>query len=163
MRSVMFQRFAMWSLAICVIGVVGCSEDTKKAAEETLSDAKDDATKLAGKAEDEASKMGDKAKDAMKNLSEEAMGFLKPIKEQLGDLGSLKDKPAELKEAVSKILETIESKAESIPLPEGVKTTVATVKEKLTSLKDYLAGDETDPEKTADHIKQVEDAAKGLN
>ena len=83
MKSVTFQKLTLYSLAICLTGFVGCSEETQQAAQETLSSAEDDAAKMAEQTGEKASEMGEKAKDAMANLSEEAMGFLKPITEQL--------------------------------------------------------------------------------
>jgi hypothetical protein len=80
----------------------------------------------------------------------------------MGSLDSLKVKPAELKAAAEKLIALIESKTESIKLPEGIQKTVDTLKEKLVKLKDYLAGDDTTPEKTSEHVDEVKNAAAGL-
>jgi hypothetical protein len=92
-------------------------------------------------------------------LGEKAMAYLSPLKEKLGNLESLKDKPEELKTAVTELIQTIEDKAADIELPEAVSNTLATVKERLVALKDYLQG-EVEQAKIDEHIQKIMDAVK---
>ncbi len=108
-----------------------------------------------------AGETGDKIKAGTDSLGEQARGFLGPIKEKVGDLDNLKDKPAELKKSVENLITMIESKAEAIKLPAGVQKTVDTVKEKLVALRDYLGG-ETKPEEIDAKVNDVKDAASDL-
>ena len=139
----------------------GCSEEAKKDAAKLKSDAALDAKEMGDYAKKMAGETGDKLKAGAESLGEAAMGFLGPIKEKIGGLDSLKDKPAELKKAVENLIAMIESKAEAIQLPEGVQKTVDALKEKLVALRDYLGG-ETKPEEIDAKVKDVKDAAADL-
>ena len=73
-------------------------------------------------------------------LSEQAQAYLSPLKDKLGSLEELKQTPAELKTAVGDLIEMIEQKADEIELSESVSDALATLKEKLIALRDYLEG-----------------------
>jgi hypothetical protein len=154
-----------WQCLVTVllaIAMVGCSDKAKEDLEGMKSKVAAEVKSTGEKAGEMAGKAGDKIKEGAAALSEDVLGFLGPIKEQLGSLDSLKEKPAELKAAAEKLIALIESKTESIKLPEGIQKTVDTLKEKLVKLKDYLAGDDTTPEKTSEHVDEVKNAAAGL-
>jgi len=59
-------------------------------------------------------------------------------KDELSSLDELKATPEELKARVSEIIESIETKAEGIELPETVTKALEGIKEKLIALRDYL-------------------------
>jgi hypothetical protein len=155
-------RATAWQKALLILATVvtlpGCSEEAKKDMEKMKAEAAKEADKLG----DKAGQAGEKIKEGASALNEKAVAFLGPIKEKIGGLDQLKDKPAELKKAVEGLIATIESKAEGLNLPEKAKNTIATVKEKLVALNNYLAGSETKPEEIDEHVKEVKDAAEGL-
>jgi archaellum component FlaC len=150
-----------WALGLSAILVAshGCSQqeaaDALQSAEDT---AKGAADTVAKGAEEAVQKGGEIASE----LGEQAMAFLTPIKEQLGGLEGLKDKPEELKAAVTKLIQSIEDKTADIKLPEAVTTTLATLKEKLVALRDYLAG-EVEQAKVDEQIQGImESVESGL-
>ena len=112
--------------------------------------------KAVEKGEEAAKDAGDKAKE----LGEKAMAYITPLKEKFGDLESLKEKPEELKTAVSELITSLEEKTENLELPEAVSNSLAAAKEKLIALRDYLGG-EIDQAKIDEHLKEIGDAMKG--
>lgn len=147
-----------WVLAALLTVVFGgCSEETKQEAEKLKSSAAEGAKALGEK----AGEAGEKIKSGAEALGEQAMAFLGPIKEKIGGLDNLKDKPAELKKSVENLITTIESKAESANLPEKAQMAIAKIKEKLVALRDYLGG-ETKSEEIDAKVKDVKDAAADL-
>ena len=104
---------AMFIILVTVLTLNGCSEEAKK----DLEKAKAEAAKEADKLGDKAGEAGEKIKEGASALNEKAVAFLGPIKEKIGGLDQLKDKPAELKKAVEGLIATIESKAEALNLP----------------------------------------------
>ena len=149
----------MCLLALLAFNVCGCTEETQQQAEDAVENAEEKASEMSDDVSEKASEISAQVSEAMSNLGEEAMGFLTPIKEKLGSLSELKDKPEELKASVDNILKMIEEKAESIELPESVQGVLDKVKEKLTSLKEYLGGDETDEAEIQKHLDEVKEAA----
>ena len=162
------------SLVMCI----GCTKQdatatmekagaSAKEAAETVSANVGDAVKEGGKMAGDALEEGKQAaSDAVKKgsemaseLGEKAVAFLAPMKEKFGDLDSLKEKPEELKTAVDELIQSIEKKAEDIELPESVSTALATIKEKLVALKDYLGG-EVEQAKIDEHLKDIMESVK---
>lgn len=143
-------RFAL-SLGVLLLAC-GCSkeavENAERAAESTAETISEDAEAVVKEGEAMVSDLG-----------EAAMSFLSPLKEKFGGLESLKDTPAELKTAVTELIQSIEGKAENISLPEGVTTALTTVKEKLVALRDYLEG-EADQAKIDEQLKSIMDSVK---
>lgn len=138
--------------------LTGCGDEAKKAVDSAAQQASD----LKDQSKDALSDLEQKAKDTVGNLSEEASSFLGPIKEQLAGLSGLKDKPAELKTAVEGLLAALSSKAAGIALPEGIQTIIATLTEKIGSLKTLLGSENPDAAQIDDQLKQIDEAAKGL-
>ena len=71
-------------------------------------------------------------------------------------LESLKDTPAELKTSVTELLTSLESNIASLPLPEGLKTTIANLKEKLVALQQFLEGN-ADLSKLQDYLGPIKE------
>lgn len=92
-------------------------------------------------------------------LGEKAQAFLTPLKDKVGNLEELKKSPEKLKTAVGEMIESIEQKAEGIELPETVSKTLATVKEKLVELRDYLEG-EYEQAKIDERVQDIVDSVK---
>ncbi len=145
---------------------IGCSDEAKDKVKDAADKTETAAENAVEKAGDMAQAAGEnvadaagKAKDAVAKLSKDAIAYLKPIKDGLGNLDSLKDKPAELKTAVDNLLKHMEQNVDSLHLPEKVTNALKVVKEKLVALKDYLAG-EADKAKIEEHIKNIIDSAK---
>ncbi len=164
--SFWFRSIALSSCAALVL----CGGCDKKAATETLKNAEESAQEAAsnvasgvGDAVDEgkaaASDAVESGKQMASDLGEKAMAFLTPLKEEFGDLDSLKEKPEELKVAVTDLIQKIEDKSADIKLPEAVSTALASVKEKLIALKDYLEG-EVEQAKIEEHLKDIMDSVK---
>jgi len=149
----------LWSIA--AIGFVcggGCSkDDAADAINEVETAANDTAQSVAegaGRAVEEGERMAGE-------LTAKAKQYVDPLKEKLGDLDSLKDTPEELKKAVAGLIDSIEQRTGEIKLPEGVTSALATIKEKLIALRDYLEG-EVDQAKIEEHLKEIEEASKGI-
>ncbi len=127
--------FALLSLA--TLSLSGCDE---KQAADALKNAEQKAKDTADKVGDDVGAAVAEGEKMMGELGEQAMAFIAPLKEKLGNLDSLKDTPEKLKTAVSELITMIESKAESITLPESMSKTIETIKTKLVELKTYLEG-----------------------
>lgn len=158
-RSKTGWQWVLLGLLVLIFG--GCSDEAQQKAEDLTKDAAKQGKEMGDKAGEMASQAGDKIKAGAESLGEKAMEFLGPIKDRIGGLDKLKDKPAELKKEVENLISLIESKAESITLPEGIQKTVTTVKEKLVALRDYLGG-ETKPEEIEAKVDEVQEAASDL-
>ncbi len=116
----------------------GCSQ---KEASEAISEAKASAEEASQSLAGDASAMMEKGKEMASELGENATAFLTPLKEKFGNLESLKETPEKLKTAVTELITSIEQKADGINLPEAMRQTLASVKEKLVALKNYLEGE----------------------
>ena len=142
--------------AALTIFAAGCSKEeaadslkkAEKAAEGAAETIVEDTEKVIKEGEELAGELGDKA-----------MAYLTPMKEKFGNLESLKDKPAELKEAVAELITSIEEKAEDIELPEALNKSLTTVKDKLVALKDYLEG-EVEQAKIEEHVNGIMETVK---
>jgi hypothetical protein len=110
-----------------------------------VSEAVEEGEKMAGDALEKSKEVAgdavEKGKQVAGELSEKAAAYLTPLKDELGKLGDMKDKPEELKAALSNLIQSMEAKTEDIQLPESVSNALATIKEKLVALKDYLEGE----------------------
>lgn len=115
----------------------GCGEEAAQVVEQV----EESAAETAEAVQEEASVAGEKAKEVASELGEKVTAYLNPLKEKFGDLENLKDKPEELKEAVAGLIKSIEERAEGMELPEKLSEALATAKEKLVALKDYLEGE----------------------
>ena len=177
MKRLKFSSLNCVTLALALV-CAGCNTEQAK---ETLNDAgvameeagndvaektgemAEEGKKMAGDATEGAKKMaGDATEGAKKmagQLSEKAYAFLTPLKEKVANLESLKDSPEKLKEAVSKLITSIEEKTESLQLPEKIDNGLATVKEKLVSLRDYLEG-EYEQSKINEYVKDIGDTVQ---
>lgn len=184
MKTTIFYRGSFVALCAVMLVCSGCDQqkasETLEKAEESasetaaaVSDSVGEAVKKGEEAAGEMAKEGSKmAKDAVEktkqvagDLSEKAAAYLAPIKEEFGSLDKLKEKPEELKAAVSKLIENIEAKAEGIELPEQVSNALATVKEKLVSLKEYLEGEyeQAQIDKRVQEIKETVKSSLGMS
>jgi uncharacterized coiled-coil DUF342 family protein len=164
---------SIWSrglgTGLCIAGLtmfVGCDEQasqTIKKAEQSAENAAatiaEDAGELAAEGGAIASEAIEEGKQMASELSEKASAYLSPLKEKFGNLESLKSKPEELKVAVSELLQSLEQKAEGIDLPEAVTTALATIKEKLVALKEYLEG-EVEETQLDQRLKEIGESVK---
>lgn len=177
MKRLKFSSLNCVTLALALV-CAGCNTEQAK---ETLNDAgvameeagndvaektgemAEEGKKMAGDATENAKKMAGEATEGAKKmagqLSEKAYAFLTPLKEKVANLESLKDSPEKLKEAVSKLITSIEEKTESLQLPEKIDNGLATVKEKLVSLRDYLEG-EYEQSKINEYVKDIGDTVQ---
>jgi uncharacterized coiled-coil DUF342 family protein len=146
------RRTSLVFAALVLVSSNGCS---KEQAEESVKQAEEAADTIAKDAEE----VVEKGKEMADELGEKAIAFINPLREKFGQLEGLKDKPDELKEAVTDLIQSIEDKAEGIQLPEALSGALATVKEKLQELKQYLEG-EVDQAKVEEHIQEIMDSAK---
>ncbi len=165
-RSLRIHRILGFACMLALATNIGCSDkakDTMKDAvdktENAAGDIAKDAGDMAQTAGKEVADAAGKAKDAVAKLGTDALAYLKPIKDGLGNLDSLKDKPAELKKAVDDLLKHMDQDVTKLNLPEKVTGALKVVKEKLVALKNYLAG-EADKAKIEEHIKDIIDSAK---
>jgi DNA repair exonuclease SbcCD ATPase subunit len=170
-----FKRWSTGLVAAIMLGGVGCDKaDVEKAVADAEAKSQQAAETAAGEFNeavqageqaakelgDEAKQLGEQAAGKARELGEQAMSYLGPLKEQFGSLEDLKDKPQELKQAVTKLIQSLEEKAADMKLPESVSTALANAKEKLVQLKDYLEG-EAEPAKIEEHIQEITSAVKG--
>jgi len=169
-KSLMFCRMA-FGLSIGLVLCMGCTKeeaaDTLQQAEASAEEAANaiaaDVGEVVKEGEEMASDAVEGTKDAVgdavekgkditeqtveegkklaSELGEKAAGFLVPLKDGIGNLDEFKETPEDLKKAVSDLIQSIEGKAEDISLPESVTNALATIKEKLVALKDYLEGE----------------------
>lgn len=162
-------RFRCIALASCAAFALccGCDENEATATLEKAGDSIQDTAETVSTEVGDAVKEGKDAagdvvqegKQMASELGEKAMAYVTPLKEKFGDLESLKEKPEELKTAVTALIQSIEEKTEDIKLPESVSTALATAKEKLVALKDYLEG-EAEPAKIEEHLKDIMESVK---
>ena len=134
----------------------GALTDDAKAAMEK---GKEMAGEAAAKGKEMAGDAAAKGKEMASELGENAMAFLAPLKEKLGNLDSLKETPEKLKTAVTELIASMEQKTEGFKLPEAMSQTLATVKEKLVALRDYLEG-EYEQAKIDEKVQDIVDAMK---
>ena len=139
------------------------ASETAAAVSDSVGEAVQKGEEAAGEMAKEGSEMAkdavEKGKQVASDLSEKAAAYLTPIKEEFGSLDSLKEKPEELKAAVSKLIEKIETKAEDVELPEKVSNALATVKEKLVALKEYLEG-EYEQAQIDERLQEIKETVK---
>lgn len=176
-KIVWFRSMVLASCAAFVL-CIGCSKQEAstafKNAEESARDAAETVAADVGDAAKEGQEMaGDAleggkqaASDAVKkgadlasDLGEKAMAFVAPLKEKVGNLDNLKEKPEELKVAVEDLIQSMEQKAEGMELPESVSNALATIKEKLVALKDYLEG-EVEQAQVNERVQDIMDSVK---
>ena len=152
---------AVAALALLVLN--GCSkkdaQDAVESAGDAAQEAADDIAEGAKDVVDTGKEAVEKGKEMASELSEQAVAYLTPLKEQLGSLESLKDKPEELKKAVTDLIQSMEDKAEGIKLPDAITNTLTTLKEKLVALKDYLEG-EVEQAHIDERISEIMDSVK---
>ncbi len=155
-RKNLFCHLTLGFSALLMIGGIGCSPedaaDTMKKAGESAREGADTMTKDAGKMVAAGEKLAGQ-------LGDKAMEFLSPLKEKFGSLESLKESPAELKEAVTELIQSIETKAEGIKLPEAMTKTLTGIKEKLVALRDYLGG-EIEQTKIDEYVGDIMNSVK---
>ena len=144
--------------AITAVFYGGC--DSQKAAD-TMKKAEESAENAAGSIADGAGEMVKEGEKMAADLGDKAKAWLEPMKEKFGSLEELKKTPEELKTAVGNMIENIEQKAEGINLPEAMSKSLATVKEKLVSLRDYLEG-EYDQAGIDKYVSEVTDSVKSF-
>jgi DNA repair exonuclease SbcCD ATPase subunit len=163
-------RFVRGALAGCCLSLlsisVGCDDQasqTLKRAEESAESAAatiaEDAGELVKEGEAAASDAIEQGKQMASELGEKATAYLTPLKEKFGNLESLKGKPEELKTAVNELLQSLEQKTEDIQLPEAISTALATIKEKLIALKEYLAG-EVEQSQLDQRLQEISESVK---
>ena len=150
-----------WTVAavICAaltIFATGCS---KEEAADSLKQAEEGAEGAAETIAEDTKEVIKEGEELAEELGDKAIAYLTPMKEKFGNLESLKDKPAELKEAVAELITSIEEKAEDIELPEALSKSLTTVKDKLVALKDYLEG-EAEQAKIEEHINGIMETVK---
>ena len=143
-------------LAALALSVSGCNkQEVTEELKEVEAAAEEATAQVAGDVEtavEEGEKMASE-------LGEKAMEYLTPLKDELSSLDELKATPEDLKARVSEIIESIETKAEGIELPETVTKALEGIKEKLIALRDYLQG-EFEQAKIDEHVKEIMDSVK---
>ena len=149
-------RFMFACNAMLLVFCIGCNQEELS---ETVNAAEESVETTAKNVASEAAAMASKGEEMARELGAEAMAFLNPMKEKLGNLESLKEKPEELKTMVSELINSIEQKAEKMTLPESMSQAFASLKEKLISLRDYLEG-EYEQAKIGEHLKGIMDSVK---
>lgn len=152
-------RFYGLALGLCAALLLVGSGCSKEKAAETVKDAEEAVDEAAETVAKDAVKVAKEGEKLAGKLGEKALAYLSPLKEKLGNLETLKETPDELKKAVTELIQSIEDKTEDIELPEAVSSTLATVKEKLVGLKNYLEG-EVEQAKIEEHIKEIMDSVK---
>lgn len=130
-------------------------EDLEKGMEK----AKEGAAKVAEEAKEGAAKAAEEVKEVATELGEKAMAYLGPLKEKFGNLDSLKEKPEELKKAVSGLIEDLDKRAKDLQLPEKIGEALNAAREKLVALRDYLEG-EVEQAKIDEHVKEIWETVK---
>jgi uncharacterized coiled-coil DUF342 family protein len=160
-----FHRWAMLVGTVMLIACIGCNQ---KEADETLEKAQDTAGETAdtvAKEGEEAIAKGkelvEKGKEMASELGTKTAAFFATMKDQLGDLESFKDTPDKLKTAVSDLIQTIDEKSEELNLPEAINKTLATVKEKLVALKEYLEG-EAEQAQIDEKVQEIMNSVKSM-
>lgn len=160
-----FHRWAMLIGAAMLVTAIGCSEqeaeDAIEKAKDTAGEAADAVAKEGGEAMAKGEEMIEKGKEMASDLGTKTAAFFATMKDQLGDLESFKDTPDKLKTAVSDLIQTIDEKSEELKLPEAVKTTLTTVKEKLVALKEYLEG-EVEQAQIDEKIQEIMNSVKSM-
>ncbi len=132
-----------------LLALSGCSQqeaaDTIKKSEDAVEQAaksvSDGASEMVEKGKDMAGDMADKGKEMASKLSEEAQAYLNPLKEKFGNLDGLKEKPEELKNALTDLVQSMEKKAANVQLPASISDALSAVKEKIEGLIQYLEGE----------------------
>ena len=152
-------RLSHMIIVACVTLMVICSGCSKEEAEQTVKKAEESAEEAADTIAEGTSDIVEKGSEMASQLGEAAMAYLGPLKDKFGNLESLKESPEELKKAVTELIQSIEEKAEGLELPEAISNTLATAKEKLVALKEYLEG-EVEQAKIDEHIKSIMDSIK---
>lgn len=155
-----------WTVGFCgalILSCVGCNqpktEEAVTEAETQLEQAADTIAKDVGEAVEKGEQVAKEAGQKAKQLGEQAMTYLTPLKEKLGNLDSLREKPEELKKAVTELIQSIEEKSAEIKLPDVVSNALATTKEKLIALQQYLEG-EFEQAQIDEHLKEISDSVK---
>ncbi|TWU31957.1 hypothetical protein [Novipirellula artificiosorum] len=151
--------FQTVSIGLCATLAMLCSGCSKQEAVEKMNEAEVIAEKASDTIAEDVSKVVEEGEEMASGLGDKAMAFLSPLKDKLGNLESLKEKPEELKKAVAELIQSIENKAEGIELPESVSNALATTKQKLVELKEYLEG-EVDQAKIDERIQEIKDSLK---
>jgi hypothetical protein len=155
-RKDWFRGLAGGFCAASIFVFSGCSQqeavDAVQQAEQAAEEAADTIAK-------DTEQMVEQGQAMAADLGEKAMAYLGPLKEKLGNLEGLKETPEELKTAVSELIQSIENKAEDMNLPEAVSSALASVKEKLVALQEYLQG-EVEQAKIDEHIQGIMDTVK---
>jgi hypothetical protein len=150
-----------WSVRLVVlqstllVAAVGCDTTAEDLGKKVDQQAQQAGQSLSADAE----KMLEKGSELAKSIGAEAMSFLGPLKEKLGGLEGLKDKPEELKTSVTEMLQSLESNIANLPLPDGLKATITQLKEKLQVLQDYLGG-AVDPAKLQEYLDGIKEFVK---
>lgn len=155
-KTIRFCGVTLGMVAVLMLIGSGCS---KQEAVEAMKNAEDSAEEAAESISDEVSDAVKEGEEMASDLGEKATAFLSPLKEKVGNLESLKNTPDELKKAVTDLIQSLETKAEDLNLPEAVSSALATVKEKLMALKTDLDSG-IDQAKIDEHLKSIMDSVK---
>jgi hypothetical protein len=145
--------------SFCVILAVACSGCSEQEAAKQLQQAEKAAEKAAGTVSGAVTEAVQASEKVAGELGEKALAHLDLLKEKFGKLEALKDSPADLKTAVTDLIQTIETKAEDVHLPEKLSSALAAIKEKLVALERDLAG-EIEQSQIGERIKEIMDTAK---
>lgn len=151
--------FRLGCLAVCPILLPLCVGCSQKQATEQLQEVEKSAEAAAETISEDVGEAVEEGEKMASELGDKAMAYLTPLKEKFGDLDSLKESPEKLKASVSELIESIESKAEDIKLPESLTKALATVKEKLIALRDDLEKD-IEQAKIEEHLRGIIDSIK---
>lgn len=149
-------------VSLLSVGCEGTAEDIAKKAQteagKALDAAKEKGGELAEKGSEMAGELAEKGTEIAGQLGEQAMALLGPLKDKVMGLESLISKPEEMKTAVTELLGTLDGNLASLPMPEGIKSGIAALKEQLTQLLEYLGG-AVEPEKLQGFLKTIKDIA----
>ena len=149
-----------WFVVVMLVALISSSSGcSKEEATESLKKAEQAAEQTAETIADDTEKVIKEGEELAEELGEKALAYLAPLKKKFGNLDGLKDKPAELKEAVADLIKSIEEKAEGVELPETFSNALAAAKDKLVALKEYLEG-EVEQAKVEEHIQDVMESVK---
>ncbi|MEM1068328.1 MAG: hypothetical protein AAGI63_05500 [Planctomycetota bacterium] len=153
------KRALVGSVVWCSGLMMSCCGCNKEEASSIVAQVEDSAAETAEAIQAETGEAVERTREAASEFGEKVTSYLNPLKEKFGNLESLKDKPEELKEAVTGLIASIDERAEDIELPEELGKILTAAKEKLLTLKSYLEG-EVDQAKVDEQIQEIMSSIK---
>lgn len=152
-------RILLSQIGVIMMALLPLSGCNQQEAEQTLSDAETAAQQAAETVAEDVESAVEQGGQMASDLGEQAKAYLTPMTEKFGNLEDLKDSPEKLKAAVTELIESIEQKLEDIKLPEAMGDSLASIKEKLVALRDYLQG-EYEQARIDEHVQDIAETVK---